>query len=196
MLTFLFIYSLIKCKNNYNYFYVYCLHLFVCMDSHERKSYFVNFIKVCWLYLILWINLPSCIFTYDVFLEHLFAHMPEKFYIWIRRCHFLLTLNNVGIQLIPMKIMSHLSQIFSYLQLIILTNFISGFQHSRIMKITLIIIISYFAQAYEWSIALTWPCYKFCYRLYYSKNRKSINLTMLKIDVHDKILRRVQQSER
>lgn len=51
-----------------------------------------------------------------------------------------------------------------------------------------IIIISYFPQAHDWSIAVTWPCYKFCYRPYYTKNRKFIDLTILKIDFHDKIL--------
>lgn len=50
------------------------------------------------------------------------------------------------------------------------------------------IMILYFSQAYAWSIAVTWPCYKFCYRPYYTKNRKCIDLTKLKTDFHVKIL--------
>lgn len=44
----------------------------------------------------------------------------------------------------------------------------------------------FFIQAYDWSIVVTWPCYKLCYKPYYTKNRKFIKHTILKIEFHNK----------
>lgn len=63
-----------------------------------------------------------------------------------------------------------------------------SFQFRRKKYIKSFIMILYFTQAYAWSIAVTRPCYKFCYRPHYTKNRKCIDLTKLKKDFHDKIL--------
>lgn len=53
---------------------------------------------------------------------------------------------------------------------------------------TTFIIVSCCSLSYDWSIVFTWLCCKCCYKLYYTKNRKSINLSKdFQIEFHYKM---------
>lgn len=75
----------------------------------------------------------------------------------------------------------YLSNLFYY-------DIVFFFKHTVLFNCCCMIMYKFifFIQAYDWSIVVTWPCYKLCYKPYYTKNRKFIKHTILKIEFHNK----------
>lgn len=121
--------------------------------------------------------------------------MSIKFYhldkTWLNYCDILYNLWRLKLKIIKNI---HTTKTGSYI--IVHLTFLHPSQKKKIHNIitlprryrTTFIIVSCCSLSYDWSIVFTRLCYKCCYKLYYTKNRKSINLSKdFQIEFHYKM---------